>query len=91
MAIKIELINAALVMHDTVTLEVLGETPKRLVYYDVSELDNNNIIKLISLNPTEEAHRHWKSVVIGATTIDGGDAAYTVASWKTFARTNLGF
>jgi hypothetical protein len=91
MAIKIELINQALVMHDTVTLETIAETPKRLVYYDVSELEKNSVIKIVNIAPQEQVHQNWPSQPIGANVVDGTNAAYTIATWKTFARTNLGF
>lgn len=90
MAIKIELINQALVMHDTVSLETIAESPKRLVYYDVSELEKNSVIKIVNINPQDQVQQHWPSQPIGAGVIDGADAAYTIATWKTFARTNLG-
>lgn len=91
MAIKIELINNALVMHDTVTSEVIGESPKNLVYYNVDRLDNEDIIEIVNIDVQNNVQKTWQAQPVGANTIDTGDAAYTVASFKTFARTNLGF
>ncbi len=90
MSIKIEILDGALVMHDTVDIKVIGESPKALVYYDVSELDNNSVIKLVNIDQTKEVQRHWQSQAISANVVDGSDVAYTIASWKTFARTELG-
>jgi hypothetical protein len=90
MAIKIELIGNAVVMSDTVTSEVIGESPKSLVYYDVNELNKNNNVVLLNIDCDTYVQRNWKAVPIGANLVDSGNQAYTVASFKTFARTNLG-
>ncbi len=90
MAIKIEVIGNAVVMSDTVTSEVLGESPKSLVYYDVDALDNEGNVRLVNIDCDTYVQRNWKQVAIGADLVDTGNVAYTAASFKVFARTNLG-
>jgi len=90
MAIKIEIINNALVMHDTVSGEILGESPKNLVYYNPDRLVNENVIEIVNIEKTSEVQKHWPTQSIGPNTIDGSNAAYTIGTFQTFARTNLG-
>ena len=91
MAIKIEVISNAIVVSDTVSGETLAECPKRLVYYDVSKLEKEAKVQLVSLDPNGEyGHHNWASYDIGANLVDTGSVAYTEGTWKTFARTNLG-
>lgn len=91
MAKKLELINNAVVLYDTDTNEILGESPKRLVYYDAERLRRDSVIQIVNINPMENTHQFWPALPIGANVIDTGDAAYTIGSFQTFARTNLGF
>ena len=90
MAIKIEVIGNAVVMSDTVTSEVIGESPKSLVYYDVNALNEQNNVRLLNIDCDTYVQRNWKQVPIGSGLVDTGNVAYTSASFKAFARTNLG-
>jgi len=92
MAIKIEIILTALVITDTVTAKTLVDTPKHLVYYDVNELENNGNIRIVNIDTSDAVriHRNFPDYPIGANVIDGSNIAYDEASFKVFARTNLG-
>lgn len=89
MAIKIEKINEALVITDTTASKVLVDTPARLVYYDVSKLEENAVIRLFNINEREFAHQKFADYAIGIATTDG-TVLFTDGTWKTFARTELG-
>lgn len=90
MSIKIEIINNALVITDTVSNKTLVDTPKHLVYYDVDELENRGNIRLMNLSQSEYIHSNFQTMSIGNDIVDSGDLAFTEASFKAFARTNLG-
>ena len=90
MAIKIELINNALVMHDTVSGEIFGESPKKLVYYNAERLRTQSVIEIVNIDTISQVQNTWPAQPIGANVIDTGNTAYTIASFQTFARTNLG-
>lgn len=90
MAIKIEKINEALVITETTApAKVLVDTPARLVYYDVAKLEENAVIRLFNINEREFAHQKFADYAIGIATTDGS-TLFTDATWKTFARTELG-
>lgn len=90
MAKKLEIIGNALVLTDTVTGDILAESPKRLVYYNVSRLNEESIVEIVNFDQMESTHESWPALEIGADLVDAGDAAYTLSSFRTFARTNLG-
>jgi hypothetical protein len=88
MATKIEKINNSLVITED-GVEVI-DTPSRLVYYDLDTLKETPArIQLRHINDQETVVRRLPTYLL-SDCIDTGDAAYTDASWKTFARTNLG-
>ncbi len=90
MAIKIEKINGALVITETTApAKVLVDTPSRLVYYDVAALEESQVIRLSNINEREEVHANFQDYAIGIATTDG-TVLFTDATWKTFARTELG-
>lgn len=92
MAIKIVKIGNAVIITDTVTAKTIVDCPSRLVYYDVNELELNANVRIVNIDADagDVIHRRFATYPIGAGLVDVGDAAYTDASWKTFARTNLG-
>lgn len=92
MAIKVEKINNALVITDTVSGDTIVDCPSRLVYYDVEELEKNNNVRIVNIDADmgDVVHRRFATYPIGAGLVDTNPTAFTVASWKTFARTNLG-
>lgn len=89
MAKKIEIINSALVITDTVTSTVIFDAPKKEVYYVLDKLLNEAIIQFRASAYSNIIVSLPDSVPL-ADAIDGADAPYTEASWLTFARTNLG-
>lgn len=89
MAKRIELINSALVITDNVTSKIEADVPKRLVYYDLDKFENDSIIQLRNIDRNNEFHMHFQAIAL-ADAVGAGDVAYTAASWRTFARTNLG-
>ena len=92
MAIKIEKISNALVITDTTAVKVIAECPSRLVYYDVDMLEENDTIRItnIDANMGEVVHLNFADYPISANVVDSGNAAYTISSWKAFARAGLG-
>ena len=90
MNVKIEIKDTnTLVITNTDSGEEIVDTPKRLVYYDISQLTSSNNIRIFNINEREAVHQNFPTLAIGAGTTDGS-SAFTVATWKTFARTNLG-
>lgn len=89
MAYKIEKINNALVITDTVSNKEIVDTPSNLVYYDVDQLDAHDKIRLENLSDTDRVHCNYPTIPL-AEAVTSGDVAFTKASFKTFARTNLG-
>jgi hypothetical protein len=88
MSIKIEVINNALVVTDNGN-EIV-DTPARLVYYDIDALKEvPSRIQLRNIDDQQTVARRLPTYLL-SDCIDTGDAAFTLASWKTFARTNLG-
>ena len=90
MAIKIVKTNNALVITDTVTSKTLVDVPANRVYYKVEVLEEQNTIRLVNIDNNDKVHDHFADYPISANVVDTGDTPYTDASWKTFARTNLG-
>ena len=90
MATKIEIIGNALVVTDTVTNKTIGESPKRLVYFNSHRLEEDDTIEIIDINSQDSVQNSWQALPIGDDVIDSTDTAFTVATFKTFARTNLG-
>ena len=90
MAKKIEVISQALVITDTVSSEVLFEAPKGEYYYKVKELVDNNKIKFYNLDHEDNASARPLTVDL-SDAVDSADTPFTVTSFQTFARENLGF
>lgn len=90
MSIKIEKINNAIVVTDTVTSKILVDVPARLVYFDTDVLEQTpSRIRLLNINDREDVHARMPTYLL-SDCVDGVPAAFTKASWRTFARTNLG-
>lgn len=90
MAIKIVKTNNSLVITDTVSGKTLVDCPSRIVYYDIAELEERSTIRLCNIDEQASVQFRFQDYPISANVIDTGNAAYTDASWKAFARTNLG-
>lgn len=90
MPVKIELINNAVVMTDTSTGEIIGESPKNLVYFNSDKLIKQNIIEIVNISSTEFTQMSWQAQAIGPNTLNSAGEAYTVETFLTFGRTNLG-
>jgi hypothetical protein len=93
MNVKIEILNTnALVITDTDSGKEIVDCPKRLVYYDIDELDNRANIRITNIDADmgDVVHKRFPTFPIGAGTTDAGATPFTIATWKTFARTNLG-
>lgn len=89
MAYKIQIINNALVVTDTTLGKEIIDTPAKLVYYDVDQLDQGGLIRFMNLSKTDYVHENYPTIAL-ANSLTGADIAFTAASFKTFARTNLG-
>jgi len=89
MAFQIEIIGNALVVTNTVTSEVLVDTPAKLVYYRPEELINGNI-RLVNIDEQQQTHRNLPQIPLVDSVDSGGSIAFTEVTWRTFARTNLG-
>ena len=53
MAKKIEIIGNALVITNTVTNEIVAESPKQLVYYNVDRLEKG-VVEVINIDSTNQ-------------------------------------
>lgn len=92
MAHKFEIIGQALVVTDTITTKVILDAPKGEVYYNAEELE-------ASVNPKIRLYDISGTNIFGnvqydydlSFAIDSTNTPFTVATFKTFARTNLGF
>ena len=89
MAKKIEIIGNALVITNTVTNEIVAESPKQLVYYNVDRLEKG-VVEVINIDSTNQVQLSFEAMAIGADTVDSGDTPFTISTFRTFARTNLG-
>lgn len=90
MAKKIEIIGQALVITDTVAGEVVFEAPKAEYYYKIKTLLNQDKIKFYNLDHEDNASARPITVDL-SDAIDSTDTPFTVNSFQTFARENLGF
>lgn len=92
MSIKIEKIGNTLVITDTDLNKTLADTPSAIVYYDVDILEKANTIRIFNMdqNIGLAVHRNFADYLLTDTILDAGDTAYTIASFKDFARNNLG-
>lgn len=89
MAIKIELIENALVVTDTVTSDVLIDTPAKEVYFDNQSFNNDSEIVFVKIGPRRLFVPIHPAIAL-ADAVDTGDASFTAGTFRTFARTNLG-
>jgi hypothetical protein len=92
MAFKIEIIQQSLVITNTGTSAVILDIPKSSCYYDKDALDND----IIDLFPVEdgssvEAALRTLPEIAMANAVDSLSVAFNTATFRTFARTNLGF
>lgn len=87
MSKKIEVIEQALVITDTLTSEVLFDAPKSEFYYKVEDLDND-VISLYNINRNRVT---IPSKVRLEDSLDKDGIPYTKSSFEDFARENLGF
>jgi hypothetical protein len=63
MSKKIEIINSALVITDTISSVIEVDIPKRLVYYDLEKFEKESIIQLRNINRDEEFHRKISQLI----------------------------
>ena len=90
MSKKIEKINNALVITDTVSGTVEVDTPSRLVYYDIDPLiEATPRIVLRNLDDSCGLIPRFNAIKLSEA-VDGALAPFTDATWRVFARTNLG-
>lgn len=89
MALKIVKTGNSLVVTDTVTSKDIIDTPARLVYYDVIELEKNSVIRFQNIDQSEQIHFRYPAIPL-KDSLDSADAKFTIASFKTFARAELG-
>ena len=89
MTYKFEILNdCILVITNTDTGEIVLDKPKRLVYYNEKYLTNEN---RIVLHDTQLPHRNIIDENIRIEfAVDSTDTPFTVNSFQTFARENLG-
>lgn len=90
MSKKIEIIGQALVITDTNTSNVLFEAPKGEYYYSVKELVDNGKIKFHNLDHEDNASARPLTINL-SDAVDTDDNPFTLSSFQTFARENLGF
>lgn len=89
MAKKIEIIGQALIITDTTTGTVVFDAPKAEYYYDVKLLQRGKI-SLHNLDYVDNAIARLPIMNL-SDVIDETDTPFTVNSFQTFARENLGF
>lgn len=89
MSKKIVIIGNALVVTDTVATKDIIDTPTKNVYYDIDELEKNENIRFLHLSVSDSLNQRFPTIAL-ADAIDTGDAAFTVSSFKAFARAGLG-
>ena len=88
MAKKIEIIGQSLVITDTVTSQVLFEAPKSQYYYK-AKLLSQGYIKIYNLD-VKDATVNMSNIAL-SDAVDSTDTPFNEASFRTFARENLGF
>jgi hypothetical protein len=93
MAHKFEIIGQALVVTDTVTNKILLDMPKGEVYYYAEDLEAlvNPKIKLYDISGMNSAGNAVQYYYDLSLAVDSLNAPFSVASFKSFARLNLGF
>lgn len=89
MSLKIVKTGNSIVVTDTVAVKDIIDVPAKLVYYDLDELVNNENIRLLHISTSDSLHQRFPTIAL-ADAINSADEAFTVDSFKTFARTNLG-
>lgn len=90
MAKKLEIIGQALVITDTSIPKVIFESPKSEVYYDLGLLLNDGVIKINNIDALDNAVVSAPRILL-SDSVDESDTSFTVSSFQSFARTNLGF
>jgi len=88
MATRIKIEVNALIVEDTISGNVLVEEPRKGVYYSASKLANG-IILLQSQNLSGAGLIGLITVPV-SDAVDATDTPFTIGSFETFARTNLG-
>lgn len=89
MSFKIVKTGNALVITDTVKGKDIVDIPSNNIYYDLDALQDNSVIKLLVLDVSASLGTRIPAIPL-SDAIDSGDASFTINSFKTFARTNLG-
>lgn len=89
MAFKIEKINNSLVVTETNSGKEIIDTPSNLVYYDVDELDSRSNIRFKNISSTDSVHSNFPTMPLNEC-LTSDNVAFTIITFKTFARTNLG-
>lgn len=91
MSKKIEILDNAIVITDTVSGLIVGEYPKRDIYFSTRELEQTpSILKLYDTNAVnEQSSGVWQDLL--SVCVDSGLTPFTEASFRAFARVSLGF
>lgn len=89
MAKKIEIIGNSLRISDTVTLKVLTDIPKNLVYYKLDKLVDEGIIAMFVVGSLVNNVNIPNNILLSEA-VDFTGAAFTTSSFMSFAQQNLG-
>lgn len=89
MAKKIEIINNSLVISDTITLDVISDIPKDLVYYKLSKLVGEYIISIFVVGNLVN-NINTPPAILLSDAVDHRGVAFTTSSFIKFAHDNLG-
>jgi hypothetical protein len=90
MAKKFEIIGASLVVFDTISGDILLETPKRDSFYSYRDLRDNQIVRIFDTNGTSQSGSGLANYPL-ADCVDSTLTSFTESSFLAFVRDNLGF
>ena len=90
MAKKIEIIGQALVITDTDSSVVVFEAPKAEYYYSIKSLQNEHKIRFYNLDHEDNASARPLTIQL-SDAVDSTSTPFSLTSFQTFARNNLGF
>ncbi len=90
MAKKFEIIGASLVVFDTISGDILLETPKRDSFYSYRDLRDNQIVRIFDTNGASQSGSGLANYPL-ADCVDSSLTSFTESSFLAFVRDNLGF
>jgi hypothetical protein len=90
MAKKFEIIGASLVVFDTISGDILLETPKRDSFYSYRDLRDNQIVRIFDTNGASQSGSGLANYPL-SDCVDSSLTSFTESSFLAFVRDNLGF